>query len=393
MHRRLDSIVTLPAFDAWRRCASRCVSSLRAIIGMPGPLGEEDERAFGASVDHALERLLPVVGPVFGAAVVLFGAWDYWIDAANAGATFRVRVALVLAGALGYLPGRLGWTVTRRCVHVYATHAGAMVLAAAMLAGGLVLALPGIAASLFPLALVEPRVRRCLAAMLLPALLLAALAAWTLPQKIFFNSMLLYALSFALAALVAMAQGRLRREAFMAEKNLLHAFHHDSLSGAYSRSYLAEMAERDLALARRHARPLAVAMLDIDYFKRVNDRHGHATGDAAIRALVATCRQAMRRSDYIGRVGGEEFVCVMPETDTAEALACAERIRVLVAALSLPVPGGAAHFTVSLGVCLLDQQHPDWETLLRGADAAMYAAKSGGRNQVVLAAPRTSPAP
>jgi diguanylate cyclase (GGDEF)-like protein len=199
--------------------------------------------------------------------------------------------------------------------------------------------------------------------------------------------MLLYALSLALAAAVAAAVGRLRRSAFLAEQTLLDAYHHDSLTGALSRGYLAELAQHDLALAHRHGRPLAVALLDIDYFKRINDRHGHAAGDAALRALVQACRKAMRSSDYIGRVGGEEFVCVMPETGIPEALACAERIRERVAALSLPTPAGAIRFTVSLGVCGLDAYHPDWAALLRDADAAMYQAKSGGRNRVVLAQP------
>ncbi|MET0983327.1 MAG: GGDEF domain-containing protein [Telluria sp.] len=367
---------------SWRRRFS-------SVAPVPPKLDEEDERAFGASVDQALEQLLPVLGPVFGLLVVLFGAWDYWIDPAAAGTTVRIRVALVLIGSLGYVRGRLGWTATGRCVHIYATHVGAMLLAAALLEDGfaLTLALPGVVAALFPLALVEPRLGHCAAVLLAPSLLLAGLSAWTLPPRLFLSSMLVYVLALCLAASVAIASGQLRRAAFLARKALLDACHHDSLSGALSRDYLTELAEHDLTLARRHGRPLAVALLDIDWFKRINDRHGHASGDAALRALVQACRKAMRSSDYIGRVGGEEFVCVMPETGVAEALACAERIRERVAALHLPVPGGDMHFTVSLGVCVLDTYHPDWTALLRDADAAMYQAKSEGRNRVVLTRP------
>lgn len=373
------------------RVRANAAAARRRALAVLAPLRRrldaEDERAFGDSIDRSLEALLPVLGPAFGLVVVLFGFWDVWIDPVPAGPTLQVRLALVLAGALGYGRFPLGWTVFARCVLVYGTHAGAMVVAAALLDGGLALALPGIAASMFPLALVEPRPRRCLAAILPPALLLAALAAWTLPPKLVVNSLFLFALALALACAVALTQGRLRREAFLAEKALLHAWRHDSLSGAMSRSYLTETAMRDLILARRHGRPLAVAMLDIDHFKRVNDCHGHEAGDAAIRVLVATCNAAMRGSDYIGRIGGEEFVCVMPETDAAEALACAERIRALVEAQRLPVAGGTLRFTVSLGVCVLDARHPDWDALLREADGALYQAKSGGRNRVVLAAP------
>lgn len=373
---------------ASRRLAS-WLRRLSSVAPAPPKLDEDDERAFSAGVDQALEQLLPVLGPVLGLLVVLFGAWDFWIDPATAGTTVRIRVALVLVGSLGYVRGRLGWTATGRCVLIYATHVGAMLLAAALLDNGfaMTLALPGVTAALFPLALVEPRLRRCAAVLLLPSLLLAGLAAWTLPPGLFFNSMLVYVLALCLAASVAIASGRLRRAAFLAEKALLDACRHDSLSGALSRGYLNELAEHDMALARRHRRPLAVALLDIDWFKRINDRYGHAAGDTALRALVEACRSAMRRSDYIGRIGGEEFVCVMPETGVAEALACAERIRERVGALRLPVPGGAMHFTVSLGVCVLDAHHPDWDALLRDADAAMYQAKSEGRNRVVLAQP------
>ena len=349
-------------------------------------LAPQDEAAFGEGVERAIGQLLPVFGPAFGIFVVLFGAWDAWIDAAHAGVTVKLRAALVLAGALGYVRNRLGWSASNRLAFVYATHVGAMTIAAALLDGGLVLALPGLAAAMFPLALIEPRLRRCLGVMLAPTLLLGALAAWSLPPKIALNSLFLYALSLLLGAAVALTQGRLRRQAFLAEQALVYACRHDSLSGALSRAYLTETAVRDLALARRHGRPLAVAMLDIDHFKAINDRHGHDVGDAAIRALAATCSHALRGSDYLGRVGGEEFVCVMPETEPAEALACAERIRTLVEALRVPADGGPVRFTVSLGVSVLGAGHADWDALLHDADLALYQAKAGGRNRVVLAA-------
>lgn len=372
-------MISVPALAAsWR-------ARLAPLVAWP-QLAPQDEAAFGEAVERGIAQLLPVFGPAFGIFVVLFGAWDAWIDAAHAGATIKLRALLVLAGALGYTRNRLGWRPSTRLAFVYATHVGAMTIAAAMLDGGLVLALPGIAAALFPLALIEPRLQRWLGALLAPALLLAALAAWSLAPKIAVNSLFLYALSLLLGAALALTQGRLRRQAFRAEQALLYACRHDSLSGALSRAYLTETAMRDLALARRHGRPLAVAMLDIDHFKDINDRHGHDLGDAAIRALAATCSHAMRGSDYLGRIGGEEFVCVMPETDAAEALACAERMRALVEALRVPAAGGPVCFTVSLGVCVLGPTHANWEALLRDADQAMYRAKSGGRNRVVLAA-------
>jgi diguanylate cyclase (GGDEF)-like protein len=90
-------------------------------------------------------------------------------------------------------------------------------------------------------------------------------------------------------------------------------------------------------------------------------------------------------SDYVGRIGGEEFVCVMPDSSPEDAYACAERIRKNVAALCLATDKGPLQFTVSIGVAALDHRHPDWVELLRAADAALYEAKTTGRNRTVLA--------
>jgi diguanylate cyclase (GGDEF)-like protein len=133
-------------------------------------------------------------------------------------------------------------------------------------------------------------------------------------------------------------------------------------------------------------------MLDIDHFKRVNDSHGHAAGDQVLAAFARVCRRAMRASDYFGRIGGEEFVCVMPATDLADAVACAERIRMAVAAMSVPTTAGPLHITTSIGVAALDRRHGDWPALLGAADAALYGAKTSGRNRTVAAPPAADPA-
>lgn len=348
---------------------------------LPVPL----RQGFDSQLDTGIAQLLDVLGPVCGAFVMLFAAWDAWIDPGHAPVTLRIRVALVLLGALAYRRGRLGWTASWRCAWLYMTHAGAMIVCATLPAQGLVLALPGMTGALFLLALVEPRPRRFLLATLPPSLLLAVLAALKLPHALFMNTLLLYALSWPLALGVALAHLHLRKRTFLAEQAVLHALHHDSLSGALSRAWVTELAMHDVALARRHGHPLAVAMLDIDWFKRVNDTYGHANGDLALCALVGACQACLRASDYVGRIGGEEFVCVMPETGPDAALACAERIRVAVAGLCLQTDAGPLRFTVSTGVAVLDHRYPDWAALLRAADAALYTAKAAGRNRTVLA--------
>jgi diguanylate cyclase (GGDEF)-like protein len=221
--------------------------------------------------------------------------------------------------------------------------------------------------------------------LLLPSVLFVLLGAATMPPPGFVGSTLLYLLSAGLAAAVATVNSKLRRDAFLVEKALLKAARYDSLSGALSRSYLTELARRHVALAKRYRRPFAAAMLDIDHFKAINDNYGHAAGDTVIRDLVSACSRGLRASDYLGRIGGEEFVCVMPETQASDALACAERMRLAVAAMRVPTVRGMVRFTVSAGVAQLDSRHAGWEDLLADADGALYQAKSGGRNRVVLA--------
>lgn len=367
---------------------TRDESGLGALRRLLQPLAGELEARFDAQVDAGLARLLPVLGPVFGAFVILFAAWDAWLDPARAALTGRIRVAMVLLGALAYAAGRLRWSPAWRCAWVYATHAGAMVVCAALLSRGIVLALPGLTGALFLLALLEARPRRFLLASLPSSLLLLVFAALSLDAPLFVNTLLLYGLSWPLALGVALANLHLRRRAFLAEQMVLDAVRHDSLTGALSRGYLTELAQHDLLLARRHGRPLAVAILDIDHFKRVNDTWGHAVGDQALCALVKACKESLRATDYIGRIGGEEFVCVMPETGAGDALACAERMRAAVAALCLPTPAAPLRFSVSAGVAVLHPGDADWNALLRAADAALYTAKESGRNRTVLA-PRT----
>jgi diguanylate cyclase (GGDEF)-like protein len=351
------------------------------------PFAPAEESAFDAKIDRYIARLLPVLGPVLGILVMLFGIWDAWIDPAQAATTLRVRAALVLLGTPSYAETRLRWSVPLRCAVVYATHVGAMTVSAALLQDGLVLALPALTGPMFLLALVEPRPRRWLASVLAPMILFLLLAILVLPFRLLLDVALLYGFSVPLAGGVALVTLSLRRRAYAAELSLLEAARYDSLTGALARGYVTELAQHDIALARRHRRPLAVAMLDIDHFKRVNDTHGHATGDRVLCAMVNACKRCLRDSDYLGRIGGEEFVCVMPEISAADALACAERIRREIAAAGTPTESGILHITVSIGVAVLDRSHDTWDALLLAADAALYQAKEAGRDRIVLGTP------
>lgn len=370
----------------WTACvtgAGRRLGSLAA--DSFGKLDPPEEREFGQALDRTLSEILPTFGVVFGIGVLLWSAWDYWISPQDAPTTAALRLALVLLGSIGYFHWRGRIRVAWRWGLVYVTHTAAMILSAGLLPDGLILALPAVTGAMFPLALVEPRLHRLAALVALPTLLFLVLGAAVLPARVFASSVLVFVAMLVLAAAVALAQGRLLRRDFLSERVLTYSVRHDSLCGVLARGYLIELASHDLALARRYGHPLAIGMLDIDHFKRVNDTWGHPTGDALLREVSKACAGVLRASDYFGRFGGEEFVCVMPETDVAEALACAERMRRAVDAVRLETPTGVVRCTISIGVAELEPGHADIDELLAAADGALYRAKSNGRDRVELA--------
>jgi diguanylate cyclase (GGDEF)-like protein len=158
----------------------------------------------------------------------------------------------------------------------------------------------------------------------------------------------------------------------------------DPLTGAYNRRQGDALLMAEFARRARDGRGFAVLMMDIDHFKAVNDRFGHAAGDAVLCALVRDGQKALRAVDMLARWGGEEFLVVLPDTDTAAAMVAAERIRAALQATEVAAPDLATiRFTVSIGVAEPMTDNPG--ELLRRADLALYAAKANGRNRVMLA--------
>lgn len=160
----------------------------------------------------------------------------------------------------------------------------------------------------------------------------------------------------------------------------------DSLTGLPNRHAFLERAENARQAAQRQRQPLALAMMDIDHFKQINDRFGHASGDEALIVFARTARASLRAHETVGRLGGEEFAMVLPGTDLAGALLAAERLRQAVRQVAVITSGSPYRMTVSIGVVVLDPN----ETLGMGlarADHALYAAKSGGRDRVEAGGP------
>jgi diguanylate cyclase (GGDEF)-like protein len=155
----------------------------------------------------------------------------------------------------------------------------------------------------------------------------------------------------------------------------------DFLTGLVNRRAFFEQAEGARALALRLRKPIALLMLDIDHFKQLNDRFGHATGDEALVLFADTARATLREHDIMGRLGGEEFALALPGTDLGGALLAAERLRRAVTETSLAAGDTRYTMTVSVGVVVIEPNEPLTAALAR-ADHALYAAKSQGRDRV-----------
>ncbi len=156
----------------------------------------------------------------------------------------------------------------------------------------------------------------------------------------------------------------------------------DGLTGVFNRRHFFELAEAEVRRCERYGQPMALAMIDVDHFKRLNDRHGHAAGDDALRALARVSAAQIRNVDVLARYGGEEFVVLLPETSLEGAVLVVERLRARVAAEVLKTPSGPDSMTVSIGVVERWQGEALDETLRR-ADASLYLAKAQGRDRVV----------
>jgi diguanylate cyclase (GGDEF)-like protein len=157
---------------------------------------------------------------------------------------------------------------------------------------------------------------------------------------------------------------------------------HDALTGLMNRRSLNSVLTREIARSKRNQASLAVAMLDIDHFKQINDVYGHKTGDDVLIELAQLLRQNLRESDVVARYGGEEFALVLPETTCLEALALLDRLRRLVQGHRFTRAGKSLKVTISLGVTQFDLQRHDLTSLLEEADLGLYQSKRSGRNQV-----------
>ncbi len=168
------------------------------------------------------------------------------------------------------------------------------------------------------------------------------------------------------------------------QKDLQRMASEDPLTGAYNRRALAEFGIREMARARRHGTPLSVILIDIDYFKKINDELGHAAGDLALIETVRRLQKNLRSEDYLGRMGGEEFLILLPDTDIEQAQTLAQRIREEFSSQPMLLLEQNRSITLSGGITLLSAGDTIFDDMLRRADDAMYSAKVLGRNRMQL---------
>jgi diguanylate cyclase (GGDEF)-like protein len=159
----------------------------------------------------------------------------------------------------------------------------------------------------------------------------------------------------------------------------------DSLTGLYNRRKFRELLENAVVKAQDDRKPLALVFVDLDHFKSINDRFGHQAGDEVLRAISATLQKELRPNDIAGRLGGEEFAIVMPDTGLATAVAWSERLRGTLHGVECDIGGQPQRVTASIGVAEWGPRHQTAADLMREADAQLFRAKASGRNRVCAA--------
>jgi two-component system, cell cycle response regulator len=178
----------------------------------------------------------------------------------------------------------------------------------------------------------------------------------------------------------------LQEQLIAARESLREQATHDSLTGLWNRAAIFEILADELARQKRHGGSIGIALVDLDHFKQINDDYGHQVGDQTLRAAAETMTRCTRRYDAVGRIGGEEFLIVLPGCDKMNALSHAERMRAAIGNLNVAVPGQLLTITASVGVTTVSLGSDiDSCLLIRAADSALYRAKNNGRNCVEFA--------
>ena len=217
---------------------------------------------------------------------------------------------------------------------------------------------------------------------------------WTAEHTLLLLAVVLAGTMAVLIWVVALRRRVAQQTALLrdSEERFRHMALHDALTGLATRLLLQDRLDVALASAERHRTRLAVLMVDLDWFKQINDTRGHQAGDEVLRVAASRLQDAVRKEDTVSRLGGDEFVVLLPDLSDPQA---AERTAArIVQSLAVPIPlaGGQAEVSVSVGVCTVYGEELDADDLMRCADTALYRAKANGRNCYAVEAPGLAPA-
>ena len=384
---------------------------MKLLPSAPGYFEPELELRYRARQNEQALSGTRVLMLMAAASLVLFSVWDHFYDPSSLSQTVPIRalgagIILALWGGTyhSHLKNQLSWLLFGNTVTCTAIVAWVLVimppsLAASGTSGTGTPMVAGFPNFFFvPLSFAFlPNYRavalNCIAVMLIVNGV--QLADNTDPLAVINTNIFLSAMC-AVTGLFAWVNEARNRKMFRLEMKLEHLATTDSLSGAYNRRHFTHCAEQEIERARRYSHPLAMLLLDIDYFKKINDNHGHHAGDVAIRAVADACRTALRQSDHLGRMGGEEFAILLPETNLEAAAQLAERLRASLEKMVIETSsdpdaekssensGLALSLTASIGVSSWQGREDSLEALLQRADKGLYEAKDQGRNKVVV---------
>lgn len=319
--------------------------------------------------------------------LVGFGLWDVFVDPSHAWSTLLVRVVgailLIATGMFQKRPGRAEWmpllAKVRLTIAVVAS-----ALAASMLDRGYGFGVAGLVVIILtgPYIALDTRdllkTNLAMIAVLIPVMLLVSLPTFDL-----IGTMVFVLLAVAVSMLLGRVLEASNRRGFALELELHRDARTDALTGIDNRRAMQERGRLELKRAKRSGEPVSLILCDLDHFKYINDKYGHEAGDTALTDAAAVLREALRETDALGRWGGEEFMAILPGTDTKGANAVAERMRAAIAGTKLA--GLSDSITISLGVTTsehLDDPALEYDLLVKEADQRLYRAKLEGRNRV-----------
>ena len=363
----------------------------RAIFALP-TMSEQELVDFRKAQGEVRD---PLVVPTVVAAVLMiagFVGWDQMRDPGHLGPAASVRlgggvVVLLLLAVVRHMRG-LSFRV--QALVMYCAIYGMQVAIAIALGADSPLQMPGLLIVMFFGVIALPRASDSLVNIVLAAISVPLVLPRHPHEADVIYEIAHFATVVALVwAAVALLE-RLAAQSFAYRGRLQREASTDALTGLNNRREFESGMVREMERARRMHVPLSLAILDIDFFKRINDQHGHDIGDAVLREVAATLQRHIRKSDLLARIGGEEFALVMLGTQPPGAWVVLERLRSAVAALRIPAGGQEIGCTISIGITDRVETDIDWPMLYKRADGALYEAKERGRNRVVEAAPPES---